>query len=154
MLRGLGRQRAAQQRGCSVYGAAHHEPLKEEALAYLKNLPVCLTFEWEGVGIYVSHSNPWQDSSVYVYPSRPMALFEEIAQSVEAKVIMLGHTHMPMRIHVRDKLIINPGAIYGNASSDSIYRKREIEERTCGVLSLPDCQFEVYEIFTGCKLQV
>lgn len=130
----------------------HDAPLQQSSIDYLSSLPESLTFEWEGVTVYMSHSNPWQDSSIYVYPMRPMALFEEIANAVEANVIILGHTHMPMRIEVDGKLIINPGAVYGNVSTDSLYGKRETDQHTCGILSLPACNFDLYDINTGEKL--
>jgi predicted phosphodiesterase len=62
---------------------------------------------------------------------------------VEAKVIILGNTHHPMHIRFNDKHIINPGSIYGN---------RDRGERTCGLLKLPECIFDVYDIETGRKL--
>jgi putative phosphoesterase len=118
-------------------------PLKDRSIAYLRKLPESLTFEWEGISVYLCHATPWQDSSVYVYPSRPTALFQLIAETVEAKVIILGHTHHPMHIRFNDKHIINPGSIYGN---------RDRGERTCGLLKLPECIFDVYDIETGRKL--
>ena len=82
---------------------------------------------------------------MYVYPDRPRVLFELIAKAVDAHVIVLGHTHQPMDIRVDGKVILNPGSIYGN---------RDRQERTCGVLSLPDCRFELYDIDTGQMLTV
>lgn len=119
------------------------EPLQDSSLMYLTNLPPTLTFNWAGVTVYMAHANPWEDSSIYVFPTRPMALFEEVARDVDANIIVLGHTHHPMRIDVGDKIIINPGSIYGN---------RDRPERTCGILSLPACEFEIYDIDTGLRL--
>jgi putative phosphoesterase len=121
----------------------HLEPLDGEAIDYLVNLPTSLVFEWAGVSVYLSHANPWQDSSIYIHPTRPMILFDEVANSVEAKVIILGHTHYPMCVYVGDKVIVNPGSIYGN---------RDLDARTCGVLSLPDGIFDLYDIDTGAKI--
>jgi putative phosphoesterase len=122
-----------------------HLPLQDRSLAYLSKLPLSLTFEWAGVSLYICHANPWEDSSVYVYPTRPMKLFELIADAVAAQVIILGHTHQPMCIRVGSKVILNPGSIYGN---------RDMPQRTCGVLSLPDCTFEIYDIDTGQRLSL
>lgn len=120
-----------------------HEPLRDSSIVYLSTLPPSLTREWAGKKVYLTHSNPWEDSSIYVYPTRPMVLFKEIADAVDADVIILGHTHQPMRVEVADKVIVNPGSIYGN---------RGMAERTCGVLSLPDCRFDIYDIDTGKNL--
>ncbi|MBC7871805.1 MAG: metallophosphoesterase family protein [Chitinophagaceae bacterium] len=123
----------------------YNEPLQDQSIVYLGKLPVSLTFEWAGVSVYMTHANPWQDSSVYVFPTRPTALFKLVAEAVDAEVIILGHTHHPMRVQIEGKTIINPGSIYGN---------RDREERTCGVLSMPTCDFELYDIDTGRKLSL
>lgn len=121
------------------------EILSDRSIDYLSKLPESLTFEWSGKTVYVCHATPWQDTSVYVFPTRPPVLFQLVAEAVDADVIILGHTHHPMRIEVGKKILINPGSIYGN---------RDRDERTCGVLSLPDCQFDLYDINTGQKLKL
>jgi putative phosphoesterase len=118
-------------------------PLRDESLAYLRKLPEALLFEWAGVSVYVTHSNPWLDTSVYIYPTRPKALFKLVADSVAAQVIVLGHTHQPMRVEIDGKVIVNPGSVYGN---------RDLDARTCGVLSLPDRRFDIYDIDSGNRL--
>jgi putative phosphoesterase len=120
-----------------------YETLDADAVDYLRNLPPSLSFYWAGISVYLCHSNPWQDPSIYAYPTRPIALFQMIADAVDAKVIIFGHTHHPMKTEIDGKLIINPGSIYGN---------RDRDERTCGLLSLPDCHFELYDIETGERL--
>lgn len=121
------------------------ESLSDKSIGYLNQLPESLTFEWAGKMVYVCHATPWQDASVYVFPTRPTALFQMVAEAVEAEVIILGHTHHPMRIEVGQQVLINPGSIYGN---------RDRAERTCGVLSLPDCQFDLYDIDTARQLTI
>jgi len=127
----------------------NQEPLSDTAIQYLSNLPESLTFTWVGVEVYVAHSNPWNDSSVYVYPSRPKALFQEIAKAVTAQVIILGHTHIPMYQYISETVIINVGAVYGNSSSESVYDVPKIDRHTCGVLHLPHVIFDLYDIVTG-----
>lgn len=122
-----------------------HEPLQDRSLAYLRQLPPSLTFEWSGFTAYLCHANPWQDASVYVYPTRPEILFQLVADDVNASIIIMGHTHHPMCVHVNGKIIVNPGSIYGNRNRD---------ERTCGILSLPECDFSLYDIVRGGKLQL
>lgn len=124
---------------------SHGEPLKDRSLVYLSNLPTSLSFEWAGVSVFACHSNPWHDTSTYIYPTGPSVLFKFVAEATDASVIILGHTHHPMRVRVGAKIILNPGSIYGN---------RNQKERTCGVLSLPERHFELYDIGTGKKLAV
>jgi len=118
----------------------HHEMLSGNTIDYLSKLPPIRRFRWEGVSIFACHANPWQDSSVYVFPDRPDALFSEVVKAVKEQVIIMGHTHHPMKIEFDGHLLLNPGSIYSN---------RNREERTCAVLSLPDCDFTLYDIDTG-----
>jgi putative phosphoesterase len=123
--------------------AHHEEALTGNSLDYLESLPETLSFTWAEVTLFLCHENPWKDTSIYVFPTRPTALFEEVAAAVTEQVIIMGHTHHPMCVAVGDKILINPGSIYGN---------RDRDERTYGVLSLPDCTFELYDIDNGQKL--
>jgi predicted phosphodiesterase len=57
--------------------------------------------------------------------------------------MIMGHTHHPMRIEVCGTVMVNPGSVYGN---------RDRPERTCGILTLPEATFEIYDIDAGQKL--
>lgn len=123
----------------------HHEMLSSKTIDYLSKLPPTLTYEWEGISIFACHANPWQDTSVYVFPERPQALFREVINAVEAQIIIMGHTHHPMQVEIEGKYLLNPGSIYGN---------RNQAERSCAVLSLQDCDFTLYDIDTGEILKI
>jgi len=118
----------------------HAEPLKPTTIDYLMNLPPTLDYTWEGKTVHVCHANPWLDASYYLYPDCPTFLFDEVIRTCPADIVIMGHTHHPMRVEYKDRLLINPGSIYGN---------RDRDERTCGVLSLPDGNFQLYNIETG-----
>lgn len=117
-----------------------HEPLRDSSMVYLNTLPPKIECAWAGKSVYITHSNPWEDSSIYVYPTRPEALFREVLGAVSADIIILGHTHQPMLIALDGRFILNPGSIYGNRGRD---------ERTCVVMTLPECRFDLYDIDTG-----
>lgn len=121
----------------------HPELLTPESIHYLSQLPPILKFAWADVSVCVSHANPWQDSSIYVYPTSSVALFREVLKYVDERILILGHSHQPMFVQVDEKIILNPGSVYDN---------RHIPQRTCGVLTLPPCQFDIYDIATGHQL--
>jgi putative phosphoesterase len=81
-------------------------------LAYLANLPEQLTFELAGMRILVAHGAPWDPpgaiEATYVYPHDTQRLGR--MRHVEADVIVLGHTHVPMAERVANRLVINPGS--------------------------------------------
>lgn len=121
----------------------HLEPLKDSTIEYLTNLPTSLTFEWEGKSIYICHANPWEDASYYLYPNCPEFMLQEVVKTCSADIVIMGHTHHAMFIIYQNRLLLNPGSIYGN---------RDRPERTCGVLSLPEGQFQLYNIDNGQNL--
>lgn len=118
----------------------HHEMLSSKTIDYLSKLPPTLSCLWDKVPVFICHANPWQDSSVYVFPDRPEALFREVACSVKEQIIIMGHTHHPMMIEYQGKLLLNAGSIYGNRNTD---------KRTCAILTLPEIQFDLYDIDTA-----
>ena len=81
-------------------------------LAYLANLPEQLALELAGVRILVAHGAPWDPpgaiEATYVYPHDLQRL--ERMRHIEADVIVLGHTHVPMVERVANRLVINPGS--------------------------------------------
>lgn len=121
----------------------HPELLRSESLEYLDQLPLTLTFNWADVSAYLSHANPWQDASIYIYPTSTVALFKEVAKYVDEKIMIFGHSHQPMYVQIDNQIILNPGSVYDN---------RHIPQRTCGILTLPECQFDIFDIETGDKL--
>lgn len=138
--RGIPCVRGNHDRQASFSGSLAASTLSTTAIDYLSTLPDKLTDNWAGVSVCVCHANPWHDPSVYVYPSRPAALFELVALAVPAQIIIMGHTHHPMRVEHMGKLLLNPGSIYGN---------RDRATRTCAVLTLPDMHFDLYDIASG-----
>ncbi|MEO0560499.1 MAG: metallophosphoesterase family protein [Chloroflexota bacterium] len=121
------------------------EKLTDPTIDTIRQLPDHLSFNWNGVSAYLCHSTPWQDASVYVSPSQPKVLFQFIVEAVSESIIILGHSHHPMHVELDGRLILNPGSIYAN---------RNRSERTCGILSLPQQRFDLYDIDTGQPLEV
>lgn len=81
--------------------------LTAENRDYLARLPQRIALEVDGMRILMVHGSPWDELNEYVYPDR--ASFEDFA-SVDADVIVLGHTHRPMIRRVGEKVIVNPGS--------------------------------------------
>jgi putative phosphoesterase len=81
-------------------------------LAWLAGLPEQLTLEHAGRRIVVAHGAPWDPpgaiEATYVYPHDAPKLAR--IGEVEADVVVLGHTHVPMVERVAQRLVINPGS--------------------------------------------
>lgn len=92
--------------------------LTESNHQYLKDLPNHIRLEFEGRQILFVHGSP-RSISEYMYEDKE--LLEEIISSVDADVIVSGHTHLPYHLKVVGKDIINAGSVgkpkHGNANS-------------------------------------
>jgi len=114
--------------------------ISEVNLTYLDYLPPARKFERDGVTIELTHANTF-DKMTYIYPTSRPSLFHETINATVADLIILGHTHRPMKIYKDDKLrIINSGSVsmnYGNP------------QQSCGVLTLPEREFTIYDLETG-----
>jgi putative phosphoesterase len=86
--------------------------LAPDAVEFLESLPASRALEIGGRMLHVAHGAPWDDPDdprcAYVY-ERNRAAMERVAE-VEADIILLGHTHVPMLARVGDKLVVNPGS--------------------------------------------
>jgi putative phosphoesterase len=111
--------------------------LTEETLAYLKKLPPALSFVWQGKRIFLAHGAPWS-ANEYIFANNPPHVFTRVAFMAQADAVILGHTHMPMCVQAGTTRILNPGAVSGGRG-----------DPTCGILTLPDLAFEVYNLVNG-----
>ncbi len=86
--------------------------LAPDSIEFLESLPASRAFEVAGRTLHVAHGAPWDDPDdprcAYVY-ERNRAAMQRVAE-VEADVILLGHTHVPMLARVGGKLVVNPGS--------------------------------------------
>ena len=86
--------------------------LAPDAVEFLENLPASREIEVAGRTLHVAHGAPWDDPDdphcAYVYERNRTAM--ERMADVDADVILLGHTHVPMLARVGDKLVVNPGS--------------------------------------------
>jgi putative phosphoesterase len=118
--------------------------LSEDSLAWLAALPPSMNFTWVEQRVLLAHGTPWSAHD-YVFPRTPPQVLRFVAECAGADVVILGHTHLPMRAWVDGVMIVNPGSVTGAAPRDS---------HTCGVLSLPDAGFEVYDLHTRAPVAV
>jgi putative phosphoesterase len=123
--------------------ASPREPLSDETLAYLRELPETLTYTWENRRVLVAHGTPWSYNE-YLFSYSPPEMFRQVAKFAETDVILLGHTHEPMIALVGQVSIFNPGSVCGRHSYGSA---------TCATLALPDCIFHVFNVRNGERIQ-
>lgn len=83
---------------------------------FLAHLPLTLTVEVEGIKFLLAHGSPSGDIYKYLTPA---VTDDELAKEInglhdynkEVKVILIGHTHLPMIRKINDITIVNPGSV-------------------------------------------
>lgn len=115
--------------------------LSADTIRYLASLPKTTRLDLEGMRLLLAHGSPW-DVSSYIFPSansyyKMLRVADEV---IDADVVLLGHTHVPMAVEVGGLWIFNPG---------SVERNRNSLDRTCAVLELPAKTITVYDIDSG-----
>jgi putative phosphoesterase len=122
--------------------------LSAAQLDYLKQLPMNLQFSWEGVTVTISHATPWSITT-YITPHVLSRIAHRVMTAAGTDVVLLGHTHEPMRMRVGDGWIFNSGAI-GDIRGLAL----RYAERSFGVLELPAKTFTHYNADDGTPFTV
>lgn len=120
------------------------DSLNSYRMQYLNSLPTIRRFDWDRKNILLAHGAPWSDTE-HVFPNSPVGTLSRIFSESNADIVILGHTHIPMRIKYNAKWIINAGALCGN---------REDLRRTCGILELLHAKFEIFDVDTSQSLEL
>ncbi len=83
-------------------------PLEKE---FLKNLPIQLQVEEEGVKFLLVHGSPRKNNED-ILPDTPLSEVEKMLENVEADVVLCGHTHIPCGFQTNTKkTVVNAGSI-------------------------------------------
>lgn len=77
---------------------------------YMKGLPFDISFSCYDITIKIFHATPFKNN-LYWYQERPDKFFLDIARRAGADVMIYGHTHIPYRKDIGDKVFINAGSV-------------------------------------------
>jgi putative phosphoesterase len=113
--------------------------LEADNKAYLKELPLEWRGEMGGRHIYMCHGKPGNNLWGLYRDHVSNTLLNMMLTSLNADVLISGHTHVPLYVRVERGVVINPGSVYtfSNARSTS---------HTYGVLHLDDLSFDLYDV--------
>jgi putative phosphoesterase len=88
---------------------------------YMRNLPSDISFTVNGKKVIIFHATP-KKNNLYWHEDRPERFFTEMAEKVDADILIYGHTHRPYRKDINGKVFINAG---------SVGRPKDGDPRTC-----------------------
>lgn len=83
--------------------------LNEQQLDLLNNAPHYQSVKLDGFTSLLCHGSPW-DRDLYIYPNASHELLDRCA-AYEADAIFMGHTHYPMLLNYKGRIIANPGSV-------------------------------------------
>ena len=101
--------------------------------SFLKELPIQMMVEEEGVKILLVHGSPRKNNED-ILPDTPLEEVEKMLDNVEADIILCGHTHLPCGFQTSNKKkVVNVGSIGRpfTENPDSCYLKLTIENGKC-----------------------
>ncbi len=113
--------------------------LSPENLSFVRALPLDWQGEFEGLTVFMCHGKPGNNIWGLYRDHISKTLLNMMLNTLDADVLITGHTHVPMCVQVGRGVVINPGSLYtfDNLRSSS---------HTYGVLHLPDIAFDLYDV--------
>ncbi len=87
-----------------------YEKLTPANRAYLKSLPEERLFEMDGWQILLTHASP-ASREEHLMPDTPEERLRELAAMTPAKLVILGHSHLPFARKVDQTWWINTGSV-------------------------------------------
>ncbi|MEM3737002.1 MAG: metallophosphoesterase family protein [Candidatus Bathyarchaeia archaeon] len=108
--------------------------LSEENKVFLKQLELNKKLNLKGLGFYLVHGSPRNPLIEYVYPTFSREILASYLRETQASVLLLGHTHIPMRSEFNDPpgTVLNPGSV--GQSRDGI------PNASCALINLEEGQ--------------
>ena len=96
---------------------------------YLLNLPEKVYMNLDGVRVFLCHGSPREPVDEYVFPSHPEEELRAWLRETGAKVMVLGHTHIPFIKRFKEGVVLNPGSVGQSRDGDprASYAILEIE---------------------------
>ena len=87
------------------------EKLDRVSRDYLAALKPSARVEREGCTFALFHGSPLDPLNEYVFPGLPATAGRRLMQIASARIVLLGHTHMPMLYRFEDCVLANPGSV-------------------------------------------
>lgn len=85
--------------------------LRKENLRYLSALSPSSRLVLDGVQTSLFHASPRDPLSEYIYPGISQSEVDALLEQSDGKLLLLGHTHMPMVYSSMKGILANPGSV-------------------------------------------
>lgn len=85
--------------------------IKQQHMEYLSKLQPSTKIELDGTTAGLFHGSPRDPLSEYIFPGIPDGLAKRLIQKAGTRLVLLGHTHMPMLCSFEGGMVGNPGSV-------------------------------------------
>jgi len=113
--------------------------LSPDNKSFLRTLPLEWRGQYEGTRIFMCHGKPGNNLWGLYRDPVSSTLLSMMLASLNADVLITGHTHVPMFMRVDQGCVINPGSLY-------TFQNVRSTSHTYGVLRLPQMAFELFDL--------
>ena len=114
--------------------------ITETNMQFLSNLRPEVKLDLDSIPVALYHASPRDPLFEYVYPDINYEDVESIIADTKSKVVLLGHTHIPMRLSAKAGILANPGSVGqprdGNPNASFGFL----------TLSVEGCEFEIKRV--------
>jgi predicted phosphodiesterase len=118
---------------------------RDETWEFLGQLPGSRALDYAGLILALYHGSPASDTE-YVTAYKPMpSSVEEFWDKSDARILILGHTHIPMIDRGPRGTVINPGSVLGVTGIQTSY--------TFAVLDTTSLSVRIYEVRSGREIR-
>lgn len=115
-----------------------------DTIAWLEALPRTRHYTWAGKLIALAHAS-LAEGYPGIRPGDVPKCMRRALRRADPDVVLLGHTHIPMRFRWAHHWLCNPGSItHGRCPLGP----------TCAVLVLPEMTLEVYSMQSGDRIEL
>jgi len=80
-------------------------------LQFLSNLRSAANLEVDKIRVALYHASPRDSLFEYIYPEIGDDEVKSLINLSKSRVVLLGHTHIPMRFSLENELLANPGSV-------------------------------------------
>ena len=107
--------------------------------SFLEELPINWEKRYDGYKVFMCHGKPGNNVWGLYRDHVSNTLLNMMLDSLDADVLVVGHTHVPMYIKVANGCVINPGSLY-------TFHSTRVTSHTYGILHMPSMQFELFDL--------
>lgn len=127
--------------------------LDRDEIEYLQKLPLMIKEEIDGIKLYLTHASP-RSMFEYIKPETSdeeiQTMVNEAVEPVEAEILVVGHSHIPMNRKLGNLTIINPGSV-GQPRDGDNRASCTVLDTECGKTEIIRREYDIEKVCSKIK---